>query len=62
MIWKDRAAGFWYAGILIIMFFGLMLLLPGCRKGQGREGQSPPVVEVVDVIRKDVPVYSEWIA
>jgi membrane fusion protein (multidrug efflux system) len=38
------------------------LLLPGCKKGQGREGSLPPEVEVMNVIQKDVSMYSEWTA
>jgi membrane fusion protein (multidrug efflux system) len=44
------------------MIVGATLFLPGCKKGQGREVPPPPTVEVVEVIRKDVPVFSEWIA
>ena len=43
------------------MVFGAMLLLSGCKKQQTGEA-PPPTVEVVDVIQKDVPVYSEWTA
>jgi membrane fusion protein (multidrug efflux system) len=44
------------------MILGVTLLLSGCKKGQGREPELLPTVEVADVIEKDVPVYSEWIA
>ena len=63
MAWKNRGVGFCHASVLMVMLFGAaLLLLSGCKKGQGRETSSPPTVEVVDVIKKDVPVYSEWIA
>jgi len=63
MVWKNRGVGFRHASVLMIMLFGAtLLLLSGCKKGQGRETSSPPTVEVVEVIKKDVPVYSEWIA
>jgi membrane fusion protein (multidrug efflux system) len=45
----------------ILTIFGALLLLSGCKKQQERE-IPPPTVEVVDVIQKDVPVYSEWTA
>jgi len=44
------------------IIFGLtLLLLSGCGKGQGQQALSAPTVEVMEVIQKDVPVYSEWI-
>ena len=63
MTWKNRKFSFRHVTVLIVVVFGTtLLLLSGCKKGQGRETSSPPTVEVVDVIKKDVPVYSEWIA
>ena len=63
MTWKKRKFSFRHVTVLIVVVFGTtLLLLSGCKKGQGRETSSPPTVEVVDVIKKDVPVYSEWIA
>ena len=40
-----------------------LALLPaaGCGKDQKAAAPSPPAVEVSDVIRKDVPVYTEWV-
>ncbi len=60
MVWKSRVTRFCYVSVLMI--FGATLLLSGCKKGQGREPELLPTVEVADVIEKDVPVYSEWIA
>ena len=63
MVRKNRAIVCCHTSVLIVIVVGAMLLLPsGCKKGQGRETPSPPTVEVVEVIKKDVPVYSEWIA
>ncbi|MGZ3589602.1 MAG: efflux RND transporter periplasmic adaptor subunit [Thermodesulfobacteriota bacterium] len=63
MVWKNRGVAFCHASVLMIVVFGtVLLLLSGCKNGQGREASSPPTVEVVEVITKDVPVYSEWIA
>ena len=38
-----------------------LLLAPGCGKEKKAEAPPPPAVEVAEVIRKDVPVYSEWV-
>ncbi len=46
----------------ILLFCGIVLLLPGCKKAQTTESPSPPLVEVAKVIERDVPVYSEWTA
>ena len=63
MVWKNRGFSFCHVSVLIVMVFGAtLLLLPGCKKGQGREASPPPTVEVGDVVKKDVPVYSEWTA
>jgi membrane fusion protein (multidrug efflux system) len=37
-----------------------VLNFSGCGK-EYQEKQGPPVVEVVDVMQKDVPVYAEWV-
>ncbi len=58
MAWPHRAAGLKLLHLLMI--FGLPLYLSACDKAQEREA-PPPTVEVVEVIQKDVPVYSEWI-
>ena len=63
MVWKNRDVSFCHRSVLMVMVFGtILLLLSGCKNGQGREASPLPTVEVVDVIKKDVPVYSEWIA
>ncbi len=63
MTWEKRRICFRHASVLAVVVFGVTLLLPsGCKKGQGREASTPPTVEVVEVIKKDVAVYSEWIA
>ena len=38
-----------------------LLLAAGCGKEQKAAPPPPPAVEVSEVIRKDVPVYSEWV-
>ena len=37
------------------------VLLPACRAEKPAAAQ-PPTVEVVEVLQKDVPVYTEWVA
>jgi len=37
-------------------------LMVSCHKEKSTSAPSPPVVEVVGVIQKDVPVFSEWVA
>ena len=39
-----------------------LLLAAGCEKEQKAQAPPPPAVEVVEVIQKDVPVYTEWVA
>jgi membrane fusion protein (multidrug efflux system) len=60
MVWKSSVTRF--CSVSVLMILGVTLLLSGCKKGQGREPELLPTVEVADVIEKDVPVYSEWIA
>jgi membrane fusion protein, multidrug efflux system len=48
----------------IFLYFAIAILLfasvAGCSK-DSKEAPKPPVVEVMTVIQKDVPVYKEWI-
>lgn len=62
MGWKDKRTGFCLASILMV-FGGALLLLSGCKKeSKGEEAPPRPAVEVVEVIQKDIPLYSEWVA
>jgi len=61
MVSKNRKVDFCHVSFLIVLGTTL-LVLPGCKKGQGREGSLLPTVEVLNVIQKDVPMYSEWTA
>ncbi len=48
-------------GVLILIIACVSIFsLPGCGK-KGHEGAEAPGVEVVNVLRKDVPVYAEWV-
>ncbi len=39
-----------------------LTVLGGCKGEQKAAAPQPPVVEVVDVLQRDVPVYTEWVA
>lgn len=55
---KDLCTALWVFG-----FLASVLLTQGCRKGVSASAAAPPpAVQVADVIRKDVPVYHEWIS
>src|SRR5262247_57887 len=43
-----------------LLVFSLILALIGCQKSQ-QPTTSPPDVEVVEVLQKDVPIWKEWI-
>jgi RND family efflux transporter MFP subunit len=51
-------------GIVInkMIFLFLILLLPGCSKSKAASAPPIPVVEVTEVVQKDVPIYSEFVA
>ena len=54
-----RPLGFWIATCLIGVWVAGSV---GCSSSsQGAKTSEPPVVEVVQVEQKDVPIYSEWI-
>ena len=38
-----------------------LLLAAGCGKEKKAQAPPPPTVEVMEVIRKDVPIYTEWV-
>ena len=63
MAWKNRGKGFRHGSALIVTVFGATLLfMSGCKKEEKAEASLPPTVEVTDVIQKDIPVHSDWIA
>ena len=45
----------------LVASFLALLLAAGCGKEQKAAPPPPPAVEVSEVIRKDVPVYTEWV-
>lgn len=48
--------------IIMVLFGSILFSCSACQKEGAQEITLPPVVEVVEVVREDVPVYSEWIA
>jgi membrane fusion protein (multidrug efflux system) len=46
--------------VVMILIGGMLLLLAGCKKEQ-KAAPPPPTVEVVTVVQKDVPIYTEWV-
>jgi len=49
-----------FVSFSIASFICSAVILTGCKKEQ-KTAPPPPVVEVVDVIQKDVPISSEWV-
>jgi len=50
-------------GLFLATILGAAILFSaGCQKEEKHAAPPAPLVEVVEVIQKDVPVYSEWIA
>ena len=63
MVWRNRGKGLGHWVALMVALTGAGLLsLSGCKKEERAEASIPPTVEVTDVIQRDVPVFSEWIA
>jgi membrane fusion protein (multidrug efflux system) len=48
------------SSLLAISFIFPALIFTGCKKEQ-KTAPPPPLVEVVDVVQKDVPISSEWV-
>ncbi len=48
--------------LVIFIVSGVTPFLGGCQNAQTREAPTLPVVEVVKVVERDVPLYSEWTA
>ncbi len=47
---------------VLLLLAPLLLLLVGCEEKKVAGPPPPPDVDVVDVVQKDVPIYSEWVA
>jgi membrane fusion protein (multidrug efflux system) len=49
-----------FKACLFVLFCLTMLNMLACEKKK-TEAPSPPIVEVVEVTQKDVPIYQEWV-
>lgn len=49
-----------YTGVLILLLLSQFLI--GCTTKQEKPAMKPPVVKVTEVVRRDVPIYQEWVA
>jgi membrane fusion protein, multidrug efflux system len=59
---RPRTCPSFIAGsFLISLGIGILLIGGACGKKETQAPPPPPIVEVVDVVQKDVPVYSEWV-
>jgi membrane fusion protein (multidrug efflux system) len=47
---------------MILVSGTTLFFTSGCKKGQTEGAPPRPTVEVAEIIQKDVPVYSEWVA
>ncbi len=53
----------WIRPCHLLLLLGISFqLLVGCEKKEAAAPPSPPAVKVVDVVQRDVPIYSEWVA
>jgi len=58
-----NGTGFGFGPRIVVVFAILgFLLCAGCSQKASSAQQSPPEVEVANVVQKDVPIYSEWVA
>jgi membrane fusion protein (multidrug efflux system) len=56
----NRDASIFFVAVLFAL--GVALCATGCGKVQTADAPSVPAVEVVNVIQRDVPIYTEWTA
>jgi len=56
--WKYR---FWMAGALALVIIGLIIGAIRPKGVSGAPPSAPPIVEVVQVEQKNIPIYGEWI-
>jgi RND family efflux transporter MFP subunit len=51
------------SSVLALVVLAIFLFpLSSCTSTQANPAPAPPIVEVADVVQKDVPIYSEWVA
>lgn len=59
---RDRSAGCRAPCCLALFVSGSLLLSVGCQKKEVVLPPSLPTVKVVEVVQRNVPIYSEWVA
>ena len=59
--WTEVRPGFRHHTTILIFLF-LTTFLTGCESKQEISTPGPPEVEVTEVVRRDVPIYAEWVA
>ena len=57
---KNKGASIFFVAMLVIA--AVVLSASGCKKERTANATSAPLVEVVHVIQRDVPIYTEWTA
>jgi RND family efflux transporter MFP subunit len=50
------------SAVLLVDLLAMVLPLFSCSKGTAASAPPPAVVEVVTVVQRDTPIYSEWVA
>ena len=58
---KTGRGGFIGSPVIITGIF-ILLFAQACGKKEKPAAPTPPTVEVVDIIQKDVPIYADWVA
>jgi membrane fusion protein (multidrug efflux system) len=55
--------GIFWGSLLLALFLILAatLIIAGCQKEEKAGPPPPPVVEVAEVVQKDVPIFAEWV-
>jgi RND family efflux transporter MFP subunit len=47
---------------VVLLCSGVLLAFSGCQEKQAGPPPAPPDVEVTEVVQKDVPIFTEWVA
>jgi membrane fusion protein (multidrug efflux system) len=58
---RTTAVRSFFRQVSVIIIPMLLFTAAGCKKPQ-IEAPQPPVVDVADVIQRDVPIFMEWVA
>lgn len=50
------------AALMTLAFLPALVALAGCSNSKANAAPPPPLVEVTEIVQKDVPIYNEWVA